>query len=103
MELTNAFECLENLNRCKYAMIHSRIQKDNLQRMVAFGLYKDFRLPDNYFDFLKEMPLNDPEALLCYNFTSAIPFPGYYDTYQDENGYEKYILANAPMSQEEKT
>ncbi|WP_075559511.1 TlpA family protein disulfide reductase [Parabacteroides timonensis] len=102
MELTNAFECLENLNRCKYAMVYSRMQKDSLQRMEAFGLYKDFRLPDNYFDFLKEMPLNDPEALLCYNFTSAIPFPGYYDTYQDENGYEKYILANAPMSQEEK-
>lgn len=102
MELTNAFECLDNLNSCKYAMIYSRMQKDSLQRMEAFGLYKDFRLPDNYFDFLKEIPLNDPVALLCYNFTSAIPFPGYYDTYQDDNEYEKYILANAPMSQKEK-
>lgn len=102
MELTNAFECLENLNRCKYAMIYSRIQKDNLQRMVAFGLYKDFRLPDNYFDYLKEMPLNDPEALLCYNFSNAIPFPGDYQTYQDEDEYYKYILAYAPMTQEER-
>lgn len=102
MELTNAFECLDNLCSCKYAIIYSRMQKDSLQRMEAFGLYKDFRLPDNYFDFLKEIPLNDPDALLCYNFSSAIPFPGYYDTYVDEDEYNKYILANAPMSQEEK-
>lgn len=102
MELTNAFECLDNLTKCKYAMVYSRMQQDSLQRMEAFRLYKDFRLPDNYFDFLKEMPLNEPEALLCSNFSSVIPFPGYYQTYQDEDGFDKYILANAPMSQEEK-
>lgn len=102
MELTNAFECIDNLTSCKYAMVYSRMQKDSLQRMEAFGLYKDFRLPDNYFNFLKEMPLNEPEALLCYNFSSVIPYPGNYQTYQDEDGYNKYILANAPMSREEK-
>ncbi|WP_304245923.1 TlpA disulfide reductase family protein [Parabacteroides gordonii] len=102
MELTNAFDCVDNLTKCKYAMIYSRMQQDSLQRLVAFGLYKDFRLPDDYFNFLKEMPLNEPDALLCYNFSSIIPFPGDYQTYQDEDEFNKYILVNAPMSQEEK-
>lgn len=102
MELTNAFECLDNLCLCKYAIIYSRIQRDSLQRMAGFGLYKDFHLPDNYFNFLKEMPLNDPQAPFCYNFTSAIPFPGSYNTYQDEDEHDKYILANAPLKEEER-
>lgn len=102
MEITNSFECLEYLSHCKYSMVCSRMQKDSLQRMVAFGLYKDFRLPDNYFDFLKTMPLNEPDALLCYKFSSIIPFQNDFQTYQDENGFHKYLLANAPMSQEEK-
>lgn len=102
MKLTNSFNCLSNLKICKYAMIYSRMQRDSLQRMVAFGLYKDFRLPDNYYDFLKDMPLNEPEARLCYEFSGAIPFPGDFKTYQDEDEYENYILANAPMNDDER-
>lgn len=102
MELTNAFNCLSNLKKCKVAMVYSRIQRDSLQRMPAFGLYKDFRLPDNYYDFLKDMPLNEPDALLSYEFSEAIPFPGEFQTYQDDNEYDNYILANAPMTDEER-
>lgn len=100
--LTCAFDCLLNLQVTHFCLQMAYQKKHNLTRDQAFAAFADIHLPDDFHDYLKDFPVNHPLALYCYNYRNAI-MDGFYNPHHDPLLIEKYILAKAPLTSEEKT
>lgn len=99
--LSCAFDCLHNLQTTHYCLQTAYQKKKNITREQAFAAFSDIHLPDNFHDYLKEFPVNHPLALYCYNYRNVLMT--LYETHTDHLAFEKYLLANAPLTQEEQT
>lgn len=99
--LTCAFDCLHNLEATHYCLQTAYQKKTNITAEQAFAAFSNINLPDNFYDYLKDFPVNHPLALYCYNYCQVLTQP--YESHTNHLGLEKYLLANAPLTKEEQT
>lgn len=99
--LSCAFDCLLNLQAAHYCLQTAYQKKENITREQAFAAFLDTHLPDDFYDCLKSFPVNHPLALYCYNYRNVLM--AFYNTRNEPLAFEKYLLANAPLTQEEQT
>ena len=96
--LSCAFDCLENLQATHYCLQTAYQKKKNITREQAFAAFLDVHLPDDFYNYLKDFPVNHPLALYCYNYRNAVM--DLYDTHKDPLAYEKNLLKNAPLTKD---
>lgn len=96
-----AFDCLHNLEATHYCLQTAYQKKNNITQEQAFAAFSDINLPDNFYDYLKDFPVNHPLALYCYNYYQALA--QLCNPHTNHLGLEKYLLANAPLTKEEQT
>lgn len=99
--LTCAFDCLHNLETTHYCLQTAYQKKTNITVEQAFAAFSNINLPDNFYDYLKDFPVNHPLALYCYNYCQVLTQP--YESHTSHLGLEKYLSANAPLTKEEQT
>lgn len=99
--LTCAFDCLSNLETPHYCLQTAYQKKTNITVEQAFAAFNDFHLPENFYDYFKDFPVNDPLALYCYNYSHALTT--LCDPHTNHLALEKYLLTNAPLTKEEQT
>lgn len=99
--LSCAFDCLNNLEATHYCLQTAYQKKANITIEQAFAAFDDIYLPDDFYDYLTDFPINHPLALYCYNYNRALTT--FCDPHTKNLALEKYLLANAPLTREEKT
>ena len=98
--LSCAFDCIENLNATRYCLQTAYQKKENITREQASTAFANFDFPANFYDFLKNFPVNHPLALYCYNYRNVISGE-LYELHHDPLKFEKYLLSKAALTKEE--
>lgn len=97
--LSCAFDCLHNLQAAHYCLQTAYQKKNNKTWEQAYAAFLDTHLPDDFYDCLKEFPVNHPLALYCYAYRDVLL--SFYNTRNEYLSLEKHLLTHAPLTQAE--
>lgn len=97
-----AFSTFHNITTYIYSQIMAYGEKHNANREAAFAKYIDCHLPEGYYDFMNELPVNNPMALYSYKYRDVVE-PTYYRTNENPlKTHYNYLIDHDYLTREEK-